>query len=33
MRIGCYIDQIYLLEDGIGGRDLFFGLLLATFVG
>jgi hypothetical protein len=31
--IGCRIDHIYLLEDGIGSRNLFFGLLLATLVG
>jgi hypothetical protein len=31
--IGCGIDLIYLLEDGISGWDLFLGLLLATFIG
>ena len=31
--IGCGIDLTYLLEDGISGWDLFFGLLLATVMG
>src|SRR5579863_3203544 len=31
--IGCRIDLIYLLEDGIGGCYLFFGLALATLMG
>jgi hypothetical protein len=31
--IGCRIDHIYLLEDGISSRNLFLGLLLATLVG
>src|SRR5438094_3081716 len=31
--IGCRIDLIYLLEDGIGGCKLFFGLALATLMG
>ncbi len=33
VSIGCCVDLVHLFEDGIGSWELFFGLLLATFIG
>ena len=33
VSIGCCVDLVHLVEDGIGCWELFFGLLLATFIG